>query len=171
MFSNQLFGQEANQRFEEIVNRYFDESSKLNPIGATSMGDHRFDTEINDVSAAGRTRVARFYRDILTDLDSFATIDLSRDEQIDRALLQHRIRAAIWNQEELEEWAWNPLDNYLDVMGKYDLNGLGCFSMTADQIAAKGRTYQDVVYNARPYFGFRVVRHLTADHRPSRIAR
>lgn len=108
-FSNQLYGQGSNQQFDAIVSRYFEESVKLNPIGATSMGDHRLDTEINDVSTAGRARVARFYREILSELDSFLPTNLSLDEQIDRALLQHRLRAAIWKQEELEEWAWNPL--------------------------------------------------------------
>ena len=56
------------------------------------------------------------------------------------------------------EWAWSPTDSYLDVMGKYDLNGYGCFSMTAAQIASNRRPYQDVVYNARAYCGLRVAR-------------
>jgi len=56
------------------------------------------------------------------------------------------------------EWAWSPLDSFVDVMGKYRMNGYGCFSMTATQTAANRRPYQDAVYNTRPYFGFRVVR-------------
>ena len=43
-------------------------------------------------------------------------------------------------------------------MGKYRLNGYGCFSMTAEQVRAAAKPYEDAVYNARPYFGFRVVR-------------
>jgi len=73
------------------------------------MGDHRFDAEMNDVSAAGRNRVSKFYQEILTELETFKAEDLSRDEQIDRAHLQHRLKAALWKQEELQEWAWNPL--------------------------------------------------------------
>jgi len=109
MFTNELFGQESNQRFDTVVNRYFEESAKLNPISATAIGDHRFDTEINDVSAKGREQMARFYREILSELESFTESRLSRDEQIDRALLAHRLKAALWKQEELQEWAWNPL--------------------------------------------------------------
>jgi sulfatase-modifying factor enzyme 1 len=56
------------------------------------------------------------------------------------------------------EWAWSPLDTYLDVMGKYHLNGYGCFSMTPAQTMSNTKPYQDAVYNTRPYFGFRVVR-------------
>lgn len=104
-----LTGQDANQRFSSIVDRYFDESSQLSPVGATSMGDHRFDTEINDVSATGRDRTATFYRVILAELGALKPSDLSRDEQIDRALLEHRLKAALWKQQELKEWAWNPL--------------------------------------------------------------
>ncbi len=99
----------ANQRFDVVVDRYFDESTRLSPVGATHMGDHRFDTEQNDVSSEGRNRVAQFYQEILTELDTFKATDLSRDEQIDRTLLQHRLKSALWRQEELQEWAWNPL--------------------------------------------------------------
>lgn len=104
-----LIGQDTNQSFSSIVDRYFDESSRLSPVGATGMGDHRFDSEINDVSAAGRNRTATFYREILAELDALKPSDLSRDEKIDRALLEHRLKAALWKQQELEEWAWNPL--------------------------------------------------------------
>ena len=65
MSSFPLIGQDTNQSFSSIVDRYFDESSRLSPVGATGMGDHRFDSEINDVSAAGRNRTATFYREIL----------------------------------------------------------------------------------------------------------
>lgn len=109
MFTNELFGQESNQRFDTVVNRYFEESAKLNPISATAIGDHRFDTEINDISAKGREQIARFYREILSELESLTESSLSLDEQIDRALLVHRLKAALWKQEELQEWAWNPL--------------------------------------------------------------
>ena len=34
---------------------------------------------------------------------------LSRDRQVDAALLKQALKAAIWNQEVLKEWAWNPL--------------------------------------------------------------
>jgi len=73
------------------------------------MGDHRFDSEMNDVSTTGRDQTSKFHREILAELDSFSSTELSRDEQIDRALLQHRLQAALWEQEELQEWAWNPL--------------------------------------------------------------
>ena len=96
-----LIGQGTNQRFSSIVDRYFDESSQLSPVGATGMGDHRFDNEINDVSAEGRKRVATFYNEILAELSTFKDSDLSRDEQIDRALLQHRLKAALWKQNQL----------------------------------------------------------------------
>ena len=96
MFTNELFGQESNQRFDTVVNRYFEESARLNPISATAIGDHRFDTEINDVSAKGREQLARFYREILSELESLTESSLSLDEQIDRALLAHRLKAALW---------------------------------------------------------------------------
>ena len=101
--------QDSNHRFTGIVDRYFEESAQLSPVSATRRGDHRLDSEINDVSAEGRNRLAAFYQEIQTELASLKPSKLSRDEQIDRALLEHRLKAALWSQQELEEWAWNPL--------------------------------------------------------------
>jgi len=109
MSSFQLIAQDTHQRFNKIVDRYFEESSRLSPVGATGMGDHRFDNEINDVSAGGRNRITTFYKEVLADLGALKPSDLSRDEQIDRALLEHRLNAALWKQDQLQEWAWNPL--------------------------------------------------------------
>lgn len=107
--SLQIMAQDSNHRFTGIVDRYFEESAQLSPVSATRRGDHRLDSEINDVSAEGRNRLAAFYQEIQTELASLKPSKLSRDEQIDRALLEHRLKAALWSQQELEEWAWNPL--------------------------------------------------------------
>ena len=58
----------------------------------------------------------------------------------------------------LFEWAWSPEINYLGMLGQYPLNGFGCYAMTAQQTAGNRRRYVDLVHNARPYFGLRVVR-------------
>ena len=44
----------ADRAFETLGRRWLDRSMRLSPVSATSTGDHRFDHEIDDVSAAGR---------------------------------------------------------------------------------------------------------------------
>jgi uncharacterized protein (DUF885 family) len=96
-------------QFHAVIDRYFNESARLFPVSATGLGDHRFDSELNDVSAAGRASAVQFQKDILKRLDSLRSTDLSRDEQVDVALLRQRLEASLWKHEHLQEWAWNPL--------------------------------------------------------------
>src|SRR5436190_2157686 len=46
----------ADGRFEALGKRYIEHSVRTSPTSATTMGDHRFDTLIDDLSAAGRAK-------------------------------------------------------------------------------------------------------------------
>jgi uncharacterized protein (DUF885 family) len=104
------------KEFEELGRRYIDEFPGLSPVSATLLGDHRYDHELNHVTAESRGRQVNFYRRYLKEIDGIDANDLSRANQIDHALLGHRLRAQLWEQEELQEWAWNPL-NYTSLTG------------------------------------------------------
>lgn len=97
---------EAN--FINLSTRWLDGWLKLNPINATQQGDHRFDTEIDDLSAAGRTQYVDFAKTMLAELDAIDTSKLSRDNQIDAAILRNQIQGDIWGMETLQSWAWDP---------------------------------------------------------------
>jgi len=99
----------ANSKFQKVIDHYFDAFARLSPVAATRLGDHRFDSELDDVSEVGRARQTEFQRDILKRLDSLKAVDLSRDEEVDVALLRQRLEASLWKREHLQEWAWNPL--------------------------------------------------------------
>lgn len=99
----------TNQEFEQLVTRYFDESARLSPVSATSLGDHRYDSMIDDVSSEGVAFRIRWARETLGKFQALDPKRLSRDEQIDLALLMHELESDIWNHEALQEWSWNPL--------------------------------------------------------------
>jgi uncharacterized protein (DUF885 family) len=82
---------------------------RISPISATTIGDHRFDNRIDDVSAAGRNAALRFARDTLRQLEALDRAQLSRANQVDYALLANSLRAQIWQTESWQTWAWNPL--------------------------------------------------------------
>ena len=42
--------------FAALSARFLDEGMALSPISATQVGDHRFDTEVDDLSATGRQK-------------------------------------------------------------------------------------------------------------------
>jgi len=97
------------EQFEELAARYIDQFPAISPVSATSLGDHRFDTELDQVSETDRTRQARFLDEFLDQLGRIDPGGLSRSNQVDHALLERRLEAQRWRLDELQEWAWNPL--------------------------------------------------------------
>lgn len=99
----------ADRAFEALGRRWLDRSMRLSPINATTTGDHRYDTRIDDVSAAGRAAVLRFAHETLSALQGIDHNQLSRANQVDAAILENTLRAQIWQAEVWQTWAWNPL--------------------------------------------------------------
>ena len=97
------------QQFEELGQRYIDQYAATSPLAATWLGDHRCDGELDEVSPAARDQDAAFCRKFLDALAAIDASKLSRANQVDHALLKHRVRVGLWRLETLEEWAWNPL--------------------------------------------------------------
>lgn len=99
----------ADQQFEQLAARYMDEFPALSPVSATALGDHRFDNQLDEVSAAAREQERDFCRKYLEELKSIDPAQLSRAHQVDHALLTYELEGSLWRLEELQEWAWNPL--------------------------------------------------------------
>lgn len=97
------------QRFEQLAKRYIDESPALSPIGATTLGDHRFDSLVDDVSDAARQRERAFYQRHLGELAKLNKKSLNRENQVDYQLLTQQLRGDVWRLDVLQEWAWNPV--------------------------------------------------------------
>ena len=68
----------ADRAFESLARRWLDQSMRMSPVSATGIGDHRFDNDIDDVSAAGREAGLRFSRQMLSQLASIDRNQLSR---------------------------------------------------------------------------------------------
>jgi uncharacterized protein (DUF885 family) len=111
LFASDALAQEASRAdrvFSALVRRWLDRSMRFSPISATTIGDHRFDARIDDVSAAGREQGLRFARAILAGVEALDAAQLSRNNQVDAAILANALRAQIWQTETLQNWAWNP---------------------------------------------------------------
>jgi len=97
------------RRFESLGNRYTEEFTALSPVSATLEGDHRYDGRLDQIGAEARAEKDRFLRRFLDELEAISPAELSRANQVDYALLEHHLRASLWHQNVLQEWAWNPL--------------------------------------------------------------
>ena len=108
-FSVTVAQSSADKQFEDLAKRYLDEFPTLGPVGATSLGDHRFDHLVNQVSSEARAERVAFNKKYIEALEIIPKGKLSRAYQVDAALLDNRLRSGIWRIEELQEWSWNPL--------------------------------------------------------------
>ncbi len=96
-------------RFEALAARYLDQMPALSPVTATRLGDHRFDGELDRITAQARAAEAALYRGLLKELAAIDRDALSRAARVDAGLLEHEARYAIWRLDELRDWAWDPL--------------------------------------------------------------
>ncbi|HWU69898.1 MAG TPA: DUF885 domain-containing protein, partial [Pseudoxanthomonas sp.] len=57
---------------------------------------------------AGRKKYLDFARQTLAELDAVDASKLSRENQVDAAILRNQLQSDIWNSETLQSWAWDP---------------------------------------------------------------
>jgi uncharacterized protein (DUF885 family) len=95
--------------FSTFAARYVDEFTAYGPIDATTIGDHRYDDRIDDMSAAGRTRRLEFRKSKLAELEALDLTQLSKANRVDAEMLRNALRYGIWTEERFENWAWDPL--------------------------------------------------------------
>jgi uncharacterized protein (DUF885 family) len=99
----------ADVTFDEIAKRYLADMLALTPVRATSLGDHRYDGQLDDVSADGQGRRVGLARQLLAQMETLDIPRLSRAHQVDARLLKSELEYQVWSVEELKEWRWNPL--------------------------------------------------------------
>ena len=98
----------ADAAFADISKRALEGWLQLSPVSATQIGEHKYDGELDDLSAAGRQKGLAFSKKILAELDATDTAALSRENQVDAAILRNQLQYDIWTAETLQSWAWDP---------------------------------------------------------------
>ena len=98
----------ADAAFTDLSARALEGWFQLSPVSATQIGDHRLDGELDDLSEAGRARGLEFSQGILAELQALDVSALSRENQVDAAILRNQLQYDIWNAQTLQGWAWDP---------------------------------------------------------------
>jgi uncharacterized protein (DUF885 family) len=106
----------ADKAYEQVASRYMNEMLALDPVGASQLGDQRFDGQLNDESSAGRARLVAVARSLLAQLDTVQTARLARAKQVDAHLLHHALEYTIWQTQTFRDWSWDPL-TYTSLAG------------------------------------------------------
>lgn len=97
----------ADAKFTALGKRYVDEFGRHAPVFATQLGDHRFDGNLDDLSAAGRARTLAWNKGVLAELHAVDRARLSRANQVDAAMLDNQLRYSIWAEEKYRDWSWD----------------------------------------------------------------
>ncbi|NQV36250.1 MAG: DUF885 family protein, partial [Phycisphaeraceae bacterium] len=150
----------ADPQFERLSARFMDQYPALSPVGATSLGDHRFDHRLNEVSAKARAQELAFYQDVLDQLQEIDPAQLSRANQVDYVLLKQDLNGNVWFMETLQEWAWNPL-----VYTR--LCGSAIYSLVARDFAPLNTRLQHVTDRLEQFP--RLFRQIRATLKPQRV--
>lgn len=94
--------------FADLSKRALDGWLQLSPISATQIGEHTYDSELDDLSAAGRQASIDYTRKTLAELDAIDAATLSRENQVDAAILRNQLQYGLWDAETLQSWASDP---------------------------------------------------------------
>ena len=82
----------ADLQFQSIASRFIAAALKASPVEATALGEHRYDRLLPDISAKGRAERRRTWQGLLTQLAQLNPAKLSRDNQVDLALLRNELQ-------------------------------------------------------------------------------
>ena len=103
------FAANADAGLTACFQEYLDASFRLRPTMATGLGDHRFDDQLDDLSAAARARWKEHARNTLEALPrrvDYST--LTRAGQVDCEIFEHDLRASLWQQENFDPFVTDP---------------------------------------------------------------
>ena len=100
---------DANVGFDTLSKSWLDDLARSSPVYATQLGDHRFDADLPDVSEAGRSARLAQVKAAQTKLAAIDRAALSRENQVDAAMLAESLDAETFRADELQDWAWDPL--------------------------------------------------------------
>lgn len=106
----------ADTALQKIEGRYLEEFGQFTPIDATRIGDHRQDRDLDDLSSDARHARRRWDNELLSAIEKIDRSKLTREHQVDAAVLTNALRYDIWQLTELKRWQWDPL-LYNDLAG------------------------------------------------------
>jgi uncharacterized protein (DUF885 family) len=96
-------------KLNSFFKNYLDRRFRQQPLEATALGDHRFDSLLDDISKPAREGWLAFARKTLKELPGQVDYKgLTRDGQIDFEIFQHELQTQIWLAENTRPFQEDP---------------------------------------------------------------
>ena len=107
--AGQLWAQSEDQKLESFFKTYLDEMFRLRPMAATELGDHRFDSQLEDLTPAARAKWRELAEQTLAALPQQVDYaKLTRPAQIDFEILKHSLTTELWLNENFHPFETDP---------------------------------------------------------------
>jgi uncharacterized protein (DUF885 family) len=102
----------ASETFDRLAAAVLDELLERHPDLATTLGDHRFDDRLPDLSRTATEDEARWIDRRLADLDALDALDaepLGVNDRVDAAILRNQLETSRFSLTEVRDHEWDPL--------------------------------------------------------------
>lgn len=97
------------QKLDSYFKKYLDAWFTLRPVDGTTLGDRRFDAQMDDFSPAALARWPQLNRETLAGLaQAVNTNQLSADAKLDYEIFRHAMQQAIWAAENTRPYEQDP---------------------------------------------------------------
>jgi hypothetical protein len=100
---------EAELAFTAVATAFLDDRAQRHPDLATELGDHRFDGELPEYSAAALAAERTALDGLAARLTAVDTAALPTEDQLDAGLLANALQRRMFELDELREPYWNPV--------------------------------------------------------------
>ena len=97
------------QEFTQIEDRFFENYFQLNPIHASDVGEHSYDSLLTDLSSNGIQARKKLYLNALREIRGINTQKLPRHKQIDQEIFLQTLHTRLFLADTLQEQIWNPI--------------------------------------------------------------
>ena len=101
---------DATAQFRRLAEDSIDAALEADPVGATWLGDHRFDDRLPDYSPEARASRSRQIDDQLTAIDAIDDVELDVVDLVDLEILRSRLQREAFEIDELASAQWNPME-------------------------------------------------------------
>jgi uncharacterized protein (DUF885 family) len=106
---NALAAPDEDTKLDAFFKEFLEAAFKTQPMFATALGDHRFDSQLDDLTPAARAANLKMIRDTLSELPRKVVYDkLSRNGQIDFEIFRHYLEREIWLDDHFKPFEDDP---------------------------------------------------------------
>ena len=99
----------AQQDLEGIAREVIQDSFHMDPVGATWMGEHTFDSLLPDLTKYGQGQFAQRIEGYLTALDAVDDVELALTDLVDLEILRAFLTRAHFDVTQVAAHTWNPM--------------------------------------------------------------